>query len=83
MKIVILQHMGFRIEVMNVPQSMVEGSVKHFLQDHGYQVSLLSWTSADTEVVAVRFHTYSFDDRAGEEVVRTRNISLRNAGGRN
>lgn len=83
MKIVILQHMDFRIEVIDVPEPMVEGSVEHFLRDHGYQVSLLSWTSADTDVVPVRFHTYSFDDRAGEEVVRTRNIALRNDDSRN
>ena len=77
MKIVVLNHADMRVEVLDIPNTMLNENVEQFLTEHGYSLSNISWMAAPIDYVPVQFHNFSISEDDGKEVHTTRNTRLK------
>lgn len=77
MKIVVLNHADVRVEVLDIPNTMLNENVEQFLTEHGYSLSNISWMAAPIDYVPVQFHNFSISEDDGKEVHTTRNARLK------
>ena len=57
-----------RIEVLNVPDHMIEEDIEQFLAEHDYSLNNISWMAAPIDFVPVQFHEYGICHSDGEEL---------------
>lgn len=77
MKIIVMDSMNVRIEVLNVPDHIVREDIEQFLTEHDYSLNNISWMAAPIDFVPVLFHEYDTDKENGEEVYATRSGRLK------
>ena len=77
MKIIVMDSANVRIEVLNVPDHMIEEDIEQFLVEHDYSLNNISWMAAPIDFVPVQFHEYDTDKENGEEVHATRSGRLK------
>ena len=58
MKIIVMDSANVRIEVLNVPDHMIEEDIEQFLAEHDYSLNNISWMAAPIDFVPVQFHEY-------------------------
>lgn len=46
MKIIVMNSVNVRIEILNVPDHMVKDDTEQFLMEHGYSLNNISWMAA-------------------------------------
>ena len=69
MKIIVMNSADVRIEVLNVPDHMIENDdVEQFLSEHGYSLNNISWMAAPVDYVPVKFHEYGICADNGEDI---------------
>ena len=56
------------IEVLNVPDHMIEEDIEQFLAEHDYSLNNISWMAAPIDFVPVQFHEYGICHSDGEEL---------------
>lgn len=66
-----------RIEVLNVPDHMLEDDTEQFLVEHGYSLNNISWMAAPIDYVPVQFHDYGTIAGSGEEIHVRRDAKLK------
>ena len=67
MKIIVLNSGDLRIEVISVPDHLVEdGKIEEFLQSEYYPLNNFSWMAGSIGYVPVTFHEYDLDDTGNE-----------------
>lgn len=76
MKIAVLNYADVRIEVLDLPNTMLNENVEQFLTEHGYSLSNISWMTAPIDYVPVQFHNFGMSEDDGTEVHITRNDRL-------
>ena len=76
MKIIVMDSANVRIEVLDVPDYMIDGDIEQFLAEHDYSLNNISWMTAPIDFVPVQFHEYDTDKENGEEVHTTRSARL-------
>ena len=76
MKIIVMDSANVRIEVLNVPDHMIEEDIEQFLAEHDYSLNNISWMAAPIDFVPVQFHEYGICHSDGEELhfVRQRKL---------
>ena len=57
-----------RIDVLNVPDHMIEEDIEQFLAEHDYSLNNISWMAAPIDFVPVQFHEYGICHSDGEEL---------------
>lgn len=67
MKIILMNYADPRIEILDVPESMLSDDVESFLASHGYSLSNISWMAAPVEYIPVQYHNYKLDEDHGTE----------------
>ena len=67
MKIVIIDSANVRVEVLSVPDCMIEEDVETFLAEHDYSLNNISWMAAPIDFVPVQFHEYGIRHSDGGE----------------
>ena len=78
MKIILMNSADLRIEVLNVPDHMIENDdIEQFLSEHDYPVSYISWMAALIDYVPIRFHDYGTCATNGEEIHVERKARLK------
>ena len=77
MKIVVINHADVRVEVLDIPNTMLNENVEQFLTEHGYSLSNISWMAAPIDYVPMQFHNFSISEDDGKEVHITRNARLK------
>lgn len=78
MKIILMNSADLRIEVLNVPDHMIENDdIEQFLSEHDFPVSYISWMAAPVDYVPVRFHDYGTCATNGEEIHVERRARLK------
>ena len=77
MKIIVMDSMNVRIEVLNVPDHIVREDIEQFLTEHDYSLNNISWMAAPIDFVPVLFHEYDTDKENGEEIHATRSGRLK------
>ncbi len=77
MKIIVMNSADLRIEVLNVPDHMLEEDIEVFLAEHDYSLNNISWMAAPIDYVPVQFHQFDTDKQNGEEVHITRSARLK------
>lgn len=77
MKIVILHDANARIEIINVPENMLNDDPEGFLSEHGYSVNNIIWFAAPIDNVPVVFHDYGTSAVTGEEMHASRDARLK------
>ena len=77
MKIIVLDSTNVRIEVLNVPEHMLDEGIETFLAEHDYSLNNISWMAAPIDYVPVQFHEFDTDKENGEEVHATRRARLK------
>ena len=68
MKIIVMDSANVRIEVLNVPDHMIEADIEQFLAEHDYSLNNISWMAAPIDFVPVQFHDYGICHSDGEEL---------------
>ena len=76
MKIIVMNRANVRIEVLNVPDYMLE-DVETFLAEHDYSLNNISWMAAPIDYVPVQFHDYGICHADGEELHITHEARLK------
>ena len=77
MKIIVMHSANMRIEVVNVPDYMLEDDTEQFLVEHGYSPNNISWMAAPIDYVPVQFHDYGICQTDGEEIHVSRDARLK------
>lgn len=78
MKIIVLNNADLRIEVLNVPDQMVEeDGIEVFLAEHDYSLNNISWMAAPIDFVPVQFHEYGICQTNGKEMSITHHARLK------
>lgn len=77
MKIIVMDSANVRIEVLNVPDHMIEEDIEQFLAEHDYSLNNISWMAAPIDFVPVQFHDYGICQNNGEEMHVTRQARLK------
>lgn len=78
MKIVVMNYANLRIDVLNVPDNMINNDdVEKFLETHDYQLENISWMSGPIDFVPVQIHDYEFNNLDGEEIETVRDIEIK------
>ena len=77
MKIIVMDCANVRIEVLNVPDHMLEDDTEQFLVEHGYSLNNISWMAAPIDYVPVQFHDYGTIAGSGEEIHVRRDARLK------
>lgn len=77
MKIIVMDCANLRIEVLDVPNHMVEDDIELFLSEHGYSLNDISWMAAPIDFVPVQFHNYGICHADGEEIHITHEARLK------
>ena len=67
MKIVIIDSANVRVEVLSVPDYMIEEDVETFLAEHDYSLNNISWMAAPIDFVPVQCHEYDIGHSDGGE----------------
>ena len=75
MKIIVMNSADLRIEVLNVPDHMLEEDIKGFLTEHDYSLNNISWMAAPIDFVPMQFHEFDYED--GEETHNIRHARLK------
>lgn len=75
MKISVMDSANVRIEVLNVPDHMIDEDIEQFLTEHDYSLNNISWMAAPIDFVPVQFHEYDNED--GEETHTVRHARLK------
>ena len=68
MKIIVMDSANVRIEVLNVPDHMIDEDIEQFLAEHDYSLNNISWMAAPIDFVPVQFHEYGICHSDGEEL---------------
>ena len=68
MKIIVMDSANVRIEVLNVPDHMIEEDIEQFLAEHDYSLNNISWMAAPIDFVPVQFHEYGICHSDGAEL---------------
>ncbi len=58
MKIIVMDSANVRIQVLNVPDHMIDEDIEQFLAEHDYSLNNISWMAAPIDFVPVQFHEY-------------------------
>ena len=58
MKIIVMNSADLRIEVLNVPDHLLEEDIEVFLAEHDYSLNNISWMAAPIDYVPVQFHDF-------------------------
>ena len=77
MKIIVIDSANVRIEVVNIPDYMLEEDTERFLVEHGYSLNNISWMAAPIDYVPVKFHDYGICQTNGEEIHVSRDARLK------
>ena len=77
MKIIVMNSADLRIEVLNVPEHMLEDDTEQFLVEHGYSLNCISWMAAPIDYVPVQFHDYGICQVDSEEIHVCRDARLK------
>ena len=77
MKIIVMDSANVRIEVLNVPDHMIDEDIEQFLAEHDYSQNNISWMAAPIDFVPVLFHDYGICQADGEEIHVTRQARLK------
>ena len=78
MKIIVLNSADVNIEILNVPDHMIENDdIEQFLSEHGYSLNSISWMAAPVDFVPVKFHEYGICAADGEEIHAERDARLK------
>ena len=77
MKIIVMNSADLRIEVLNVPDHMLEEDIEVFLAEHDYSLNNISWMAAPIDYVPVQFHEYGICQTNGEELHVVRHARLK------
>ena len=77
MKIIVMDSANVRIEVLNVPDHMLEEDVEALLAEHNYSLNNISWMAAPIDYVPVQFHEYGICHSDGEELHFARHGKLK------
>lgn len=77
MKIIVMNPADVRIELLNVPDHMLEDDTEQFLVEHGYSLNNISWMAAPVDFVPVQFHDYGTIANSGEEIHVSRDAKLK------
>ena len=77
MKIIVMDSANVRIEVLNVPDHMIEENIEQFLAEHDYSLNNISWMAAPIDFVPVQFHDYGICQANGEDIHVTRQARLK------
>ena len=68
MKIIVMNSADLRVEVLNVPEHMLDEGVETFLAEHDYSLNNITWMAAPIDFVPVQFHEYGICHSDGEEL---------------
>ena len=77
MKIIVMDSANVRIEVLNVPEHMIDEDIKQFLAEHDYSLNNISWMAAPIDFVPVQFHEYGICHSDGAELHIVRHGKLK------
>ena len=77
MKIIVMDSANVRIEVLNVPDHMIEEDIEQFLAEHDYSLNNISWMAAPIDFVPVQFHEYGICHSDGAELHFVRDGKLK------
>ena len=77
MKIVIIDSANVRVEVLSVPDYMIEEDVETFLAEHDYSLNNISWMAVPVDYLPVRFHEYGINPSDGGELHSVRQGKLK------
>ena len=77
MKIIVMDSANVRIEVLNVPDHMIDEDIEQFLAEHDYSLNNISWMAAPIDFVPVQFHEYGICHSDGEELHFVRDGKLK------
>ena len=77
MKIILMDSANLRIEVVNVPDHMINEDIEQFLMEHDYSLNNISWMAAPIDFVPVQFHNYGICQANGEELHVTHHVRLK------
>lgn len=77
MKIIVMDSANVRIEVLNVPDHMINEDIEQFLTEHDYSLNNISWMAAPIDFVPVQFHDYSISQPNGEFMHASRHARLK------
>ena len=77
MKIIVMDSANVRIEVLNVPDHMIDEDIEQFLAVHEYSLNNISWMTAPIDFVPVQFHNYGICQTNGEEMSVTHHARLK------
>ena len=78
MKIIVMNSADVCIEVLNVPDQMIENDdIEQFLSEHDYPLNNISWMAAPVDFVPVQLHAYGICAADGEEIHVKRETKLK------
>ena len=77
MKIIVMDSANVRIEVLNVPDHMIDEDIEQFLAEHDYSLNNISWMAVPIDFVLVQFHNYGICQANGEELHVTHHARLK------
>lgn len=77
MKIIVMDSANVRIEVLNVPDHMINEDIEQFLTEHDYSLNNISWMAAPIDFVPVQFHDYSISQTNGDVMHASRHARLK------
>lgn len=77
MKIIVMDSANVRIEVLNVPDHMINEDIEQFLTERDYSLNNISWMAAPIDFVPVQFHDYSISQPNGEFMHASRHARLK------
>ena len=71
-----MNHADVRIEVLNVPDDMLDDNIEAFLAAHDFSLNNISWMAAPIDYVPVKFHDFNESRNIHNMVCTTRNDKL-------
>ena len=71
-----MNHADLRIEVLNVPDDMLNDNIEAFLVAHDFSLNNISWMAAPIDFVPVQFHDFSESHNKRNMVCVTRDDKL-------
>ena len=77
MKIIVMDCTNVRIEVLNVPDHMINEDIEQFLAEHGFSLNNISWMAAPIDFIPVQFHDYDISQANGKEIHVARQARLK------
>lgn len=77
MKIIVMDSANVRIEVLNVPDHMINEDIEQFLAEHGFSLNNISWMAAPIDFIPVQFHDYDISQANGKEIHVARQARLK------